>query len=309
MKPFLSFIFCLFTLNIFAISFNGHIYDMDTKKPIPAAEMSIIIKGTNSIISAQSDSLGKYVIELPDTWLEGEYSMRIQNELYYTVNGIVLVKNGAIRDFYVKQIPSNITSIDIPVAEEAPMPTSNLVFLIDVSKSMNEDGKIDMLKIALKKLASLLRNSDKVSIVTYSTVANVYMKTTPGDNLVKINSAIDDLKCYGITMGGLGLDLAFSVAKKNYIKNANNKVILVTDGKFTSTESKQYKTMEKLISKMRSNKIALTVFSFGNLVDKTKDNLRKLSEIGGGTYAHIDNEKLAIEEMVDEAKNLGVFTK
>lgn len=309
MKPFLSFIFCLFSLNIFAISFNGHIYDMDTKLPIYNAEMSIFIKNTNSIITTKSDSLGKYIIELPDTWLEGEYSMKIHHELYYTVNGIVLVKSGAIRDFYVKQIPSNTTSIDIPIAEEAPMPTSNLVFLIDVSKSMSEDGKIDMLKIALKKLASLLRNSDKVSIVTYSTVANVYMKTTPGDNLDKINTAIDDLKCYGITMGGLGLDLAFSVAKKNFIKNANNKVILVTDGKFTSTESKQYKTMEKLISKMRSKKIALTVFSFGNLVEKTKDNLRKLSEIGGGTYAHIENENMAIEEMVDEAKNLGVFTK
>lgn len=282
---------------------------MDTKQPIESAEISIFIKGTNSNFSSKTDSLGKYIIDLPGTWVEGEYSMNIVHGLYYTVNGIVLVKDEAIRDFYVKQIPSNIKTVDIPILEEAPMPTSNLVFLIDVSKSMNEDGKIDMLKIALKKLASLLRNSDKVSIVTYSTTASVYMRTTPGDNLEKINSAIDDLTCYGITMGGLGLDLAFSVAKKNYIKDANNKVILVTDGKFTSTESKQYKTMEKLISKMRSKKIALTVFSFGNLVDKTKDNLRKLSEIGGGTYAHIDNEKLAIEEMVDEAKNLGVFKK
>ncbi|HUH73937.1 MAG TPA: VWA domain-containing protein [Chitinophagales bacterium] len=310
MKSFLSFIFCLFTLNIFAISFNGHIYDMDTKKPIPNAEMFIFVKGVNTHVKAQSDSLGKYIIDLPDTWIEGEYNMRIQNEFYYTVNGIVLVKNGAIRDFYIKQIPSSSSIIDIPLEEaDVPMPTSNLVFLIDVSKSMNQDGKIDMLKIALKKLASLLRNSDKVSIVTYSTVANVYMKTTPGDNLEKINTAIDDLKCYGITMGGLGLDLAFSVAKKNYIKDANNKVILVTDGQFTSTESKQYSSMEKLIKKMRSKKIALTVFSFGNLVERTKSNLRMLSEIGGGTYAHIDNEQLAIEEMVDEAKNLGVFTK
>jgi hypothetical protein len=67
--------------------------------------------------------------------------------------------------------------------------------------------------------------------------------------------------------------------------------------------------MEKLISKMRSKKIALTVFSVGNLVEKTKDNLRKLSEIGGGTYAHLENENMAVEEMIDEAKNLGVFTK
>jgi Mg-chelatase subunit ChlD len=309
MKPFLSFIFCLFTLNIFATSFNGHIYDMDTKAPILNAEMSIFIKNSNTLISTKTDSLGKYTIELPDTWMEGEYSMKIHHDLYYTVNGIVLVKNGAIRDFYVKQMPSNIKSIDIPVVAEAPMPTSNLVFLIDISKSMNEDGKIDMLKIALKKLASLLRSSDKVSIVTYSTTASIYMNATPGNNADKINTAIDALVCNGITMGGLGLDLAFSVAKKNFINNANNKVILVTDGKFTSTESKQYNTMEKLISKMRSKKIALTVFSVGNLVEKTKDNLRKLSEIGGGTYAHLENENMAVEEMIDEAKNLGVFTK
>jgi 5-hydroxyisourate hydrolase-like protein (transthyretin family) len=122
MKPFLSFIFCLFTLNIFATSFNGHIYDMDTKAPILNAEMSIFIKNSNSLISTKTDSLGKYTIELPDTWMEGEYSMKIHHDLYYTVNGIVLVKNGAIRDFYVKQMPSNIKSIDIPVVAEAPMP-------------------------------------------------------------------------------------------------------------------------------------------------------------------------------------------
>lgn len=310
MKSLLLFFFCLFTLPLFATSFNGHIYDMDTKQPIPNAEMSIFIKGTNSYIDTKTDSLGKYILELPTEWIEGDYSMTIVHKLYYTVNGIVLVKDNAIRDFYIKQIPSNTKSVDIyPIVDDAPMPTSNLVFLIDVSKSMNEDGKIDMLKIALKKLSSLLRNTDKVSIVTYSTHANVYMKTTPGDNTSKINAAIDDLTCYGITMGGLGLDLAFSVAKKNFIKEGNNKVILVTDGKFTSTESKQYKTMEKLIKKMRSKEIALTVFSFGNLVDKTKDNLRNLSEIGGGTYAHIDNENMAVEEMIDEAKNLGVFEK
>ncbi|MCO5231924.1 MAG: VWA domain-containing protein [Chitinophagales bacterium] len=284
---------------------------MDTKAPIQYAYLSVFIKGTNEIFNAVSDSNGYYSITVPDTWIEAEYGMRLEHGLYYLVNGIVLVKNEAVRDFYMKL--KNIETVENlqeeKVVEEAPMPTSNIVFLIDVSKSMNEDHKIDMLKVAMKKLASLLRDTDKISIVTYSTDAQIYMKTTTGKEIDKINAAIDALKCNGITMSGLGLELAFSVAKKNYIKGQNNKVILNTDGIFTSTQSKQYKTMEKLIEKMRSKKIALTVFSYGDLMPRTKDNLRKMSELGGGTYAHIESNQMAIEEVVDEAKNIGVFGK
>lgn len=292
-----------------AISFNGHIYDMDSKEPVKNASLTIFIKGTNEKYTTVTDSSGAYIMQLPEEWLEGEYSMTLIHQTHYTVNGIVLVKEQAIRDFYMKNIPGQGFELVQEEETEAPIPTSNLVFLIDVSASMNEDGKIDMLKIALKQLAALLRPTDKVSIVIYSTEARIYMKTTSGDNVAKIHAAIDSLTCKGITMGGLGLDLAFTVAKKNYIKGENNKIILVTDGKFTSTESKEHKTMEKLIKKMYSRKIALTVFSFGRLMPKTKDNLRKLSELGGGTYAHIENEEMAIEEMIDEAKNIGVFNK
>ncbi|MCO5232820.1 MAG: VWA domain-containing protein [Chitinophagales bacterium] len=284
---------------------------METKTPIEYAKLSVFVKGTSDIYSATSDSNGFYSISVPDTWIEAEYGMRLEHGLYYLVNGIVLVKNEAIRDFYMKrkEIEALEDTLVEKTVEEALMPTSNIVFLIDVSKSMNEEHKIEILKIAMKKLASLLRDSDKLSIVTYSTDAQIYLKTTTGAQLERINEAIDALKCNGITMSGLGLELAFHVAKKNYIKGQNNKVILNTDGIFTSTQSKQYKTMEKLIEKMRSKKIALTVFSYGDLMPKTKDNLRKMSVLGGGTYAHIENKEMAIEEVVDEAKNLGVFDK
>ncbi len=314
MKYLLFFLTSIYCLAVHAVSINGHIYDMDTQKPVNNATLSVFVKGQNEKITAITDTNGGYTIQLPATWIEGEYSMTLTQEDYYTVNGIVLVKDQAVRNFYMKINPGEpaeaaSASVETPVLVEAPMPTSNLVFLIDVSASMNEDKKIDMLKIALKQLASLLRPTDKVSIVVYSTEARIYMKTTTGDNVEKIHAAIDSLTCKGITMGGLGLDLAYTVAKKNYLKGENNKVILVTDGKFTSTETKQYASMEKLINKMYSKKIALTVFSFGKLVPRTKENLRKLSEIGGGTYAHIENEEMAIEEMIDEAKNLGVFNK
>lgn len=295
-----------FTAN--AITFTGTIYDMDSRQKVENAQISIFVKGSNEMIQAVTDSNGLYSVSLPKHWIEMEYSMTLVHNNFYTVNGVVLVKDAAVRDFFMKRIAE--TAPIIPVAEiEKPMPTSNLVFLIDVSASMNEDQKIDMLKIALKQLASLLRPTDKVSIVVYSTEARVYLKTTSGDKIEKIHAAIDSLTCRGITMGGLGLDLAFTVAKKNYIKGENNKVILVTDGKFTSTETKTYNSMEKLIKRMYSRKIALTVFSFGRLMPKTKENLKRLSDLGGGTYAHIENEEMAIEEMIDEAKNIGVFNK
>lgn len=310
MKYLLFFLASIYYVVAHAVSINGHIYDMDTQKPVRNAKLSVFLKGQNEKINASTDTNGAYILQLPSTWLEGEYSMTLTQADYYTVNGIVLVKDLAVRNFYMKINPDEpVDTTTVPAIAEAPMPTSNLVFLIDVSASMNEDQKIDMLKIALKQLASLLRASDKVSIVVYSTEARIYMKTTTGDNVEKIHAAIDSLTCKGITMGGLGLDLAYTVAKKNYLKGENNKVILVTDGKFTSTETKQSTSMEKLINKMYSKKIALTVFSFGKLVPRTKENLRKLSEIGGGTYAHIENEEMAIEEMIDEAKNLGVFNK
>lgn len=308
MKYFVAFISIIFALSVNAdISFSGKILDMDSKEEIENAQIQIFVKGSTEIIQTKTDSNGFYTLTLPKNWIEMEYSLSLTHENYYTVNGVVLVKDGATRDFYMKKIA--IPSPQITIIKEDPLPTSNLVFLIDVSASMNEENKIDMLKIALKQLASLLRPSDKVSIVVYSTDARIYMKTTTGDNVTKIHAAIDSLTCKGITMGGLGLDLAYTVAKKNYIKGENNKVILVTDGKFTSTETKQYNTMEKLIKKMYSKKIALTVFSFGRLMPKTKENLKKLSDLGGGTYAHIENEEMAIEEMIDEAKNIGVFNK
>lgn|GEM_PF-3676714 len=287
-----------------ATTFGGKILDMDTQEPIPNATMTLLVRGSSEKISAQTNEHGYYQITLPEAWLEGEYPMMLEAEHYFQVNGIVLVNHGAERNFHMKHKPEireeEIKPVRIP-------PTSNLVFLIDISASMNEEGKIDMLKMALKHLASLLRPTDKVSIVTYSSSAQLYLPPAGANELDKINAAIDSLTCRGITMGGLGLDMAFTVAKKSYIHEGNNKVILVTDGRFTSTESRQYKTMEKLITKMYSRKIALSVFSFGRLTQKTKDNLKNMSVLGGGTYAHIESEEMAIEEMVDEANNLGAF--
>lgn len=283
---------------------------MDDNQGVKNATLLVQTQNNTQSITAVTDSLGKFVLTIPAQWLEGEYNITITNNDYYSVKGVVLIKDGQERTFFMKR--KTIKTPDIKEAKKTDkeiFPTGNLVFLIDVSSSMNTDGKIDMLKVALKHLTSLLRPTDKVSIVTYSTTASIHMNTTYGDEKEKIYHAIDNLVCAGITMGGLGLDLAYKVAKKKYLKDENNKVILVTDGAFTSTSTKKNKSMDKLIEKMHSEHIALSVFSFGNIRPKTKDNLERLSQLGGGHYAHIDSEEEAKREMVHEAKSFGVFKK
>lgn len=342
---FIAAFFFLFQEDALAVlRIKGSIMDMDSKKAIERAEITITMKGTNYSAKGITNAIGEYIIDFPDFWPEGEFPMEIRCQGFYPVTGIVLVQNNAIRNFYMKAIPSkkpvelkpevvadtvkkeqtliigntqqppanqNTTQSPSPalVQEVKRPPTSNLVFLIDVSASMQDEDKMPILKVALKHLAGLLRPSDKVSIVTYSSEARLYMAASGADQIEKINHYIDSMKCFGTTQGGLGLDLAYKVAKQNYIPGENNKVILITDGLFTSTDTKSVKSMEKLISKGISSKVALTVFSVGKVTPKVKSNLTKMSEMGGGTYAHLESKEMAIEEMIDEANNLGVFRK
>lgn len=302
--------------NVNASTITGHLQDMDNHQYIENVSIIIYTQEKAQQVVAVTDSNGKYTLSIPKQWLDGEYFLTITHKDYYTVNGVVLVKDGQVRNFYMKKKHSEVEATieeeenkeETETQRKDILPTSNIVFLIDVSSSMNYEDKIDNLKVALKHLTSLLRDSDKVSIVTYSTEAKVHMQTTSGIDKDKIYNSIDNLICGGATMGGLGLDLAYKVAKNKYDKEENNKIILVTDGAFTSTKTRENKSMDRLIRKMYSEQIALSVFSFGTSVrPKTKDNLKKLSDLGGGHYAHIEDEVTAKEEMVNEAKSIGVF--
>ncbi|MCO5248360.1 MAG: VWA domain-containing protein [Chitinophagales bacterium] len=179
--------------------------------------------------------------------------------------------------------------------------------MIDISASMNQEGKIDTLKYALKHLIQLLKPTDRISIVTYSNFAKLYMDTKDGTRKDDITQAIDRITCYGFTNGGQGLDLAFKTAVKNYIKDGNNKVILVTDGIFTTTKNKENKSMEKMVKQMYNKKIALSAFSFGDIEQEAKDYLSRLSKLGGGSYAHIQDTPTAKTVMKKEALRIGAF--
>lgn len=167
------------------------------------------------------------------------------------------------------------------------LPTSNLVFLIDVSGSMSDDNKLPLLKESMRILVQELRPKDKVSIVVYAGSAGVVLPPTSGDDKKTIMNAFDDLSAGGSTAGGEGIELAYKLAEENFIKEGNNRVIIATDGDFNVGNSTD-KDMEDLIEEKRKSGVFLTVLGYG--MGNYKDSkMEILADKGNGNYAYIDN--------------------
>ena len=178
------------------------------------------------------------------------------------------------------------------------LPASNLVFLIDVSGSMDEPNKLPLLKSSFRLLVEQLREQDRVAMVVYAGAAGMVLPSTSGAEKNKILSALDNLKAGGSTAGGAGIQLAYSIAKQNFRLEGNNQVILATDGDFNIGESSNG-GMERLIEQKRGDGIFLTVLGFG--MGNYKDSkMEILADKGNGNYAYIDTILEAQKVLVNE---------
>lgn len=183
--------------------------------------------------------------------------------------------------------------------ETQDLAANNLVFLIDVSGSMDSPDKLPLLRSALTMLVEQLRENDKISIVVYAGEAGLILPPTSGKRKDKIIAAIDNLSAGGSTAGGEGIILAYKIAKDNFIKSGNNRVILATDGDFNVGISSDQE-LNKLIEEKRNDGIFLTVLGFGT--GNYKDSkMEQLADKGNGNYAYIDNileaKKVLVKEM------------
>lgn len=176
------------------------------------------------------------------------------------------------------------------------LPPANLVFLIDVSGSMDAPNKLPLVIQSLKALTQQLRPIDHVAIAVYAGAAGIVLPPTPGSEKMAIMDALDKLEAGGSTAGGAGIQLAYNTAAANYLEDGNNRVILATDGDFNvgiSSES----DLEKLISAEKEKGIFLSVLGFG--MGNLKDNkLETLADKGNGNYAYIDTYEEARRTLV-----------
>ena len=178
------------------------------------------------------------------------------------------------------------------------LPASNLVFLIDVSGSMMEPEKLPLVQSSLKMLVDQLREKDRVSLVVYAGNAGLVLAATPGSEKTKIKNAIDALEAGGSTAGGAGIQLAYKVAKQNFIANGNNRVILCTDGDFNVGPSSDSQ-LDEIIEKEKKTGVFLTVLGYG--MGNYKDaKMEKLADKGNGNHAYIDNEMESKKVLVSE---------
>ncbi|GEM_PF-2283125 len=167
------------------------------------------------------------------------------------------------------------------------LPPNNLVFLLDVSGSMNEPNKLPLVKAAIKLLVNELRLIDRVALVVYAGAAGLVLESTPGDEKARITAALDQLNAGGSTAGGAGVQLAYTIAKQHFLSNGNNRVILATDGDFNVGASSDA-ALVRMIEEKRNDGIYLTVLGFG--MGNYKDNkMEQLADKGNGNYAYIDS--------------------
>lgn len=182
--------------------------------------------------------------------------------------------------------------------ETDKLAASNLVFLIDVSGSMQDQNKLPLVKKGFGLLIDQLREQDRVSIVVYAGAAGMILPSTSGKEKGKIKDALEKLEAGGSTAGGEGIKLAYKMAEENFIMDGNNRVILASDGDFNVGVSSE-EDLKKLIEQKREKGVFLSVLGFG--MGNYKDNkMEVLADKGNGNYAYIDNFQEAQKVFVNE---------
>lgn len=198
-----------------------------------------------------------------------------------------------------------IKASDRSVAE---LPPANLVFLVDVSGSMDRREGLPLVKSTLKLLVDQLRDQDKVALVVYAGESRVVLEPTSGRDKATIRNAIDQLQAGGSTAGASGIELAYQMAQKGYLAKGINRILLATDGDFNVGIS-DFETLKQMAAEKRRSGVSLTTLGYG--VDNYNERLmEQLADAGDGNYAYIDNLREARKVLVDQlSSTLAVVAK
>ena len=177
-------------------------------------------------------------------------------------------------------------------------PSSNLVFLLDVSGSMNNANKLPLVKEAMDLLVRRLDGRDRVAVVVYAGASGLALPSTTANNYDTIQHAMDNLKAGGSTNGGAGIQLAYKVAREHFIDGGNNRVILCTDGDFNIGQTNSG-DLTDIAEAAADEGISLTILGFG-MGNYKDDLLEALSNKGKGSYAYVDSSAEARKVFLED---------
>ncbi len=171
------------------------------------------------------------------------------------------------------------------------LPAANLVFLVDVSGSMQDENKLPLVKKTLRLLTEQLRPQDKVTLITYASGEKLVLPPTSGSRKEVILRAINELQAGGATAGEAAIQMAYKEAEKAYLKNGINRILLATDGDF-NVGITDFNALKSLVEQKRKGGVSLTTLGFGT-GNYNERLMEQLADAGDGNYSYIDNEREA----------------
>ncbi|MCR4531723.1 vWA domain-containing protein [Acinetobacter venetianus] len=189
---------------------------------------------------------------------------------------------------HAKLIKIGIQAKDLSTKQ---LPPANLVFLVDVSGSMNADDKLPLVKQTLRILTEQLRPQDKVTIITYASGEKLVLEPTLGEQKDKILRVINQLQAGGATAGEQAIQLAYKAAEKAFIKNGINRILLATDGDF-NVGITDFNTLKGMVAEKRKSGISLTTLGYGT-GNYNEELMEQIADAGDGNYSYIDNKNEA----------------
>ena len=315
--------------------FTATVLDRKTGEPIKDASITFVTNGTVSQIEKTngrgvvktSALIGLYYFVIDaNKYIGSEFPKYINKRndsiLVYLDKPKVIVEEGPIALLVEEPVvvieekesviekPITLPLVDtIPflkeealvVAEEIPIElvykSNNIVFLLDVSTSMNKEGKLDLLKASLIEMVNGLRPEDRITLISYSTFSKVILDGTPGSEKELLIQKIQAIRAQGVTAGGDGMKLAYKQAKRNYIEGGNNQVIMATDGKFNRGAT----NLDRLVTKNFQRGIGITVLGIKNKPENAEE-MQSIANLGGGNYLVIESYEDSKQLLINEIK-------
>lgn len=190
------------------------------------------------------------------------------------------------------------TSISNEVLPEDQFRRNNVVFLIDVSQSMSQKGKMELLKASMLELVEVIRDVDQVAVVTYASNPEIVLKSTSGDKKQSIVPIVENLSGGGMTAGAKGFKTAYSHVMSNFLKEGNNQLIVVTDGAFKVSDTGK---IESLVDKYEGKGVTTSVLGIKSNIHATR-NLSAIADTGSGSFMVIENYDESKDKLIEEIK-------
>lgn len=289
------------------------VIDINTKKPIKDASVEIIWDGlvyknlttNNKGETTQNLNYDNYYFVVNAKGYgtkEIDFYVNEKNNFIEfqlgepTPEELIVVVDTVVEEPVVIEAADTISTKELPINLYAP---NNVVFCIDVSVSMKQQGRLDLLKASMIELLNGLRPIDKLAIVTYASSTEVVLRSDYVTNKAEITQLIQDLTAGGYTAGAKGIKKAYQVARANFIEGGNNQVIIATDGAFNVTSSEN-SILEDVAENLERG-VSISVVGVKN-EKKTIKSMEAIVEKGNGNYIHIESYAQAKPLLMNEIK-------